>query len=532
MRSFLEARQDAVVIQQWDISCGAAALATILTYQHGDPVTEKEVAAGMLRRTNVNLVRRRLGFSLLDLKRYAESRGLAADGYSEMTLSDLMEAGPTIVPVILRSLPHFVIFRGIQGDRVLLADPAFGNRTMRIEAFERVWQSRMGFTVTRSDGRPPPNRLAVRSADFWASSLAYAPSRDSIVMAARAAEPGEAALGPAEAATERPAPSGIAPPIVLAGGEPPQPQASSTTSADRDAAPRHAAGPVASPSTTRRMPPRIDRTLVLEANARDPAIRQGAQDAARPEHGRAAPVGRWAAAMPATAPTTPLDALQRRGEAMLALGDISAARLLYERAAAAGSASAARALGETYDPAVLTQLGVRGLQADPARAVAWYERAASLGDVEAASRIRTLRDMPGISPATTTDGPDQAGPAPAKAPRTDEHAADIQPSDTSAETWALLEAGDALLARLALRIEILEGDRAVTALARRIDRLEADHQSVVWARRIMPDEAEPAISSADDDPIVLAEAWSSGLRPEVAAMIAERLTTEPDDGPD
>ncbi len=162
-----------MVIQQWDISCGAAALATILTYEHGDPVTEKEVAAGMLRLTSAEVVRQRLGFSLLDLKRYAESRGFTADGYANLTLEDLTKFGPTIVPITLtRGLPHFVVFRGVEGDRVLVSDPAWGNRTMKAAQFETLWRGRIGFTVSRQDKAPPPNRLAAKPADFWASSVA------------------------------------------------------------------------------------------------------------------------------------------------------------------------------------------------------------------------------------------------------------------------------------------------------------------------------------------------------------------------
>ena len=43
-------RRDRVVVQKWDLSCGAAALATILTYQHGDPVPEREIATGLIQR--------------------------------------------------------------------------------------------------------------------------------------------------------------------------------------------------------------------------------------------------------------------------------------------------------------------------------------------------------------------------------------------------------------------------------------------------------------------------------------------------
>jgi hypothetical protein len=73
-----------------------------------------------------------------------------------------------------------------------------------------------------------------------------------------------------------------------------------------------------------------------------------------------------------------VDALRRRGDAMFALGDVSAARRLYERASTAGSAEAARSMGETYDPEVLARIKVRGLQPDPAAAARWYRRATEL----------------------------------------------------------------------------------------------------------------------------------------------------------
>jgi TPR repeat protein len=85
-----------------------------------------------------------------------------------------------------------------------------------------------------------------------------------------------------------------------------------------------------------------------------------------------------------------LMALVRRGDAMLAVGDVSAARLLYERAASAGSGPAATAMGRTYDPTVLAALGVRGLRPDPATALTWYRRATALGDAEAEPLARRL----------------------------------------------------------------------------------------------------------------------------------------------
>jgi uncharacterized protein len=165
VRSLQEIRQANVVVQKWDISCGAAALATLLTYQHGDPVSEREVARAMLGKTDPLRVKVRGGFSLLDLKRFAESRNLIGEGYTEVSFADLEELGPAIVPLNLDGFAHFVVFRGRAAERALLADPAFGNRSVAVAEFERAWQGNMAFVIKRKDGRPPPNRLAEETQD-------------------------------------------------------------------------------------------------------------------------------------------------------------------------------------------------------------------------------------------------------------------------------------------------------------------------------------------------------------------------------
>jgi hypothetical protein len=80
----------------------------------------------------------------------------------------------------------------------------------------------------------------------------------------------------------------------------------------------------------------------------------------------------------------------KRGDAMLTVKDISGARKFYEYAADAGSARAARALAETYDPAWLGKLGAVGIRPDPALAAQWYSRAQTLGDPDAGARLLTL----------------------------------------------------------------------------------------------------------------------------------------------
>lgn len=173
--SLLEMRHDRAIVQNWDLSCAAAALATLLNYQHGDRVSEWEIAMALMRRkeylANPELVRGRQGFSLLDLKRYVDQRGYEGIGYGHLTIQELMERAPIIVPVNFHGYNHFVVFRGGPGDRVLLSDPAWGARTLSVAQFERAWidfaqLGKVGFVVARHDGVIPPNNLAPQSRDF------------------------------------------------------------------------------------------------------------------------------------------------------------------------------------------------------------------------------------------------------------------------------------------------------------------------------------------------------------------------------
>lgn len=159
VRSLLELRDEKLVRQHWDLSCGAAAIATLMTYQLEDPVSERQAALGMLRTSDIRLVRARSGFSLLDLKRFAASRGFAAAGYANLSLDELVAMAPAVAPIRVYGFGHFVVVRGRRGDRLLLGDPAFGNRTMTVEAFRQAWTSRIGFVVYPPDNPHPPNRM-------------------------------------------------------------------------------------------------------------------------------------------------------------------------------------------------------------------------------------------------------------------------------------------------------------------------------------------------------------------------------------
>ncbi len=157
--SLLEMRERNLVRQGWDISCGAAALATVLTHHFDTPYSEATIAVSILANTDPDLVRERGGFSLLDLKRFAEAVGYSANGYANLSLADLAAADvPAILPVSIRGLDHFVVFRGLAAGRVLIGDPAFGNLTLSAERFAGIWTSGIGFFVEPAGGDAPPWR--------------------------------------------------------------------------------------------------------------------------------------------------------------------------------------------------------------------------------------------------------------------------------------------------------------------------------------------------------------------------------------
>ena len=142
--SLKEARYQSTIRQQYDYSCGSAALATLLTHHYGDPVTERMVFDSMYDNGIKEKIRRE-GFSLLDIQHYLEARGYRADGF-EVSLDKLIEVGiPAIVLIRDRKYNYFVVNKGIRGNRVLVGDPSRGSRVIARADFETLWQKRIAF---------------------------------------------------------------------------------------------------------------------------------------------------------------------------------------------------------------------------------------------------------------------------------------------------------------------------------------------------------------------------------------------------
>jgi hypothetical protein len=82
--------------------------------------------------------------------------------------------------------------------------------------------------------------------------------------------------------------------------------------------------------------------------------------------------------------------LMQRAKGFLTSGDLMSARLLLERAAEMQVADAALLLAQTYDPDVLGTADVRNTTPEPAKARAWYQKAAQLGSADAQRRLAQL----------------------------------------------------------------------------------------------------------------------------------------------
>jgi hypothetical protein len=113
---------------------------------------------------------------------------------------------------------------------------------------------------------------------------------------------------------------------------------------------------------------------------------------------RQPPAAAVAPPMPAPSPAArrldpdELATLLKRAQGLLDTGDLSAARLLLERAADAHEAKAAFILAQTYDPAVLGTADARSIAPNPEAARLWYQKAAQYGSQEAQQRLTQMQN--------------------------------------------------------------------------------------------------------------------------------------------
>lgn len=134
VKSWKTLRDDGIVKQDLDYSCGAASAATLLNSFYGQKVSEKRFLKAMGEEDGMA--------SFEDMARAMPEFGFKAKGFAASWDQLVKLKIPVIVYVKHRKDDHFSVLRGISGDTVWLADPSLGNRTFSRAQFLQMWQTR------------------------------------------------------------------------------------------------------------------------------------------------------------------------------------------------------------------------------------------------------------------------------------------------------------------------------------------------------------------------------------------------------
>jgi predicted double-glycine peptidase len=140
VKSLVDMRFESVVRQKYDLSCGAAAMATIFQYYYHSEIGEKAIIDGIFEFGDEEKISRD-GFSMLELKQFAENEGFVVQVYRLSDVNVLADLNlPFIALISVGTYQHFVVVRGIDNDTVFIADPAFGNLHLDVDTFARAWK--------------------------------------------------------------------------------------------------------------------------------------------------------------------------------------------------------------------------------------------------------------------------------------------------------------------------------------------------------------------------------------------------------
>lgn len=146
VKSFAEMKFKTVYKQQFDYSCGSAALSSLLAFHYNDKVNEQSVFIDMFQHGDQEKIKQ-LGFSLLDMKNYLERRGYRSDGF-KINLDQLITANsPAITIINTEGYLHFVIIKGVTAQSVLVGDPAKGVSIIPRDKFEKMWENGILFVI-------------------------------------------------------------------------------------------------------------------------------------------------------------------------------------------------------------------------------------------------------------------------------------------------------------------------------------------------------------------------------------------------
>lgn len=137
VKSWKAMRDAGIVKQDYDFSCGAASIATLLNRQYGLTYSEKEILELLSKEAQETWKA-----SFADMQKIMPSLGFRAEGYA-VSFEQLQQLrAPVIVYLRYRNNDHFSVLYGIDGETVLLADPSLGHVSLSRAQFLDAWKTR------------------------------------------------------------------------------------------------------------------------------------------------------------------------------------------------------------------------------------------------------------------------------------------------------------------------------------------------------------------------------------------------------
>ena len=141
--SFNDRKFSTTYKQQYDFSCGSAALASLLTFHYDYDINEQSVFADMFEYGDKGKIQQQ-GFSMLDMKRFLERRGYKSNGF-RMGLDKLKV--PAITIINNNGYLHFVLIKGYNEKEVLVGDPSVGVKAIQRDDFTKMWGQNILFLI-------------------------------------------------------------------------------------------------------------------------------------------------------------------------------------------------------------------------------------------------------------------------------------------------------------------------------------------------------------------------------------------------
>ncbi len=124
-------KKNLIVLQDGYKECGAASLLSIIHYYKGSISMAK-----LVELTNTN----KDGTNFYQLKQAAEKLGFNANGYKTNNYNTLQEIEtPFIIQIIDKNYEHFCVVYTMKKNKVVVMDPAIGQREILVEEFKNIW---------------------------------------------------------------------------------------------------------------------------------------------------------------------------------------------------------------------------------------------------------------------------------------------------------------------------------------------------------------------------------------------------------